>query len=195
MLKQDIVLATNNRHKQREISHFFSQKVLIPEDLGVTFEIEESATTFVGNALLKAQALYQLTGKATLADDSGLVIEALPHILGVHSARFAPQMSQEEKNEHVIDLMRGVVNRQAYFVCAMVLYHQQESFISVQSTWIGSIAHEVKGNNGFGYDAIFKLEDGRHVAQLSAEEKAQCSHRAKALNKLNHWFHSNEDGG
>ena len=186
--KKIIILASNSKHKQKEFARFFTDRqVLIPSDLGLVFDVEEYEQTFIGNALLKAEHLYKMVKQPVLADDSGLVIEALPHILGVHSARFEEHKSQAQKNEEVLRLMRHQDNRRAYYVCALVLYQELSQFMAVQESWHGNIALEAAGDFGFGYDPIFCLSDGRTAAELQAVEKDKLSHRARALLKLNEW--------
>ncbi|NIZ39930.1 RdgB/HAM1 family non-canonical purine NTP pyrophosphatase [Entomospira entomophila] len=186
--RKEIVLASNNKHKQEEFSNYFQQRVLLPEDLGIDFFAQEDSDTFIGNALIKAQSLYNRIHRPVLSDDSGLVISALPDILGVKSARFLPQLSQAEKNIEILRLMQHQQQRQAYFVCALVLYSGREEFVSVQDIWEGTISTKVMGNFGFGYDPIFLLNDGRCAAELVPQEKMRVSHRGKALSKLHKWM-------
>ncbi|NIZ47552.1 RdgB/HAM1 family non-canonical purine NTP pyrophosphatase [Entomospira nematocerorum] len=186
--RKEIVLASNNKHKQEEFSNYFQQQVLLPEDLGIDFFAQEDSDTFIGNALIKAESLYKKIQRPVLSDDSGLIIPSMPTILGVHSARFLPQLSQVEKNIEILRLMQHQQQRQAYFVCALVLYSGREEFVSVQDTWSGEISTEIMGNFGFGYDPIFLLEDGRCAAELTSQEKMRVSHRGKALSKLHKWM-------
>lgn len=184
MLK--IVLATSNPHKVEEInaisSDFGVEFVMPPEG----FDPIEDADTFEGNALLKAIEANKLTGMPSLADDSGLCVDALNGEPGIHSARYAD--TAKARIEKLLGELKDVAkeNRGAHFVCAMVLLDKNgEILFSDRGECHGKIAFEAKGENGFGYDPVFIMKDsGLTMAQLPEDEKNKISHRAVALNKL-----------
>lgn len=181
-----IYFASGNTHKREELSRILANhEIILPLDEGISFDPEETEPTFLGNALIKAKALYTLTGKPVIADDSGLCIDALGGGPGVLSARYGSTpshiLSTDEKNQLVLFQMEGVIDRKCRFVCAMVLYISSDRFYSVQETLEGIIVTEGKGSAGFGYDPIvFLPECGKTVAELEGEEKDICSHRGKA---------------
>ncbi|AEJ62156.1 Nucleoside-triphosphatase rdgB [Spirochaeta thermophila DSM 6578] len=184
-----IYLASNNRHKKEEIAPLLSpHRLLLPEEEGIEFRCEEKGATFLENALAKAQALHDLVSAPVLADDSGLVVEALGGAPGVRSARFGEEagrsLSAEEKNALLLGMLDDESDRRAAFVCCMVLLLSPQRFYIVQETLEGTIARESRGTHGFGYDPIFLLPDGRHLAEVSLEEKNRISHRGKAARKL-----------
>lgn len=197
---QKIVLATSNPHKVEEIN-------AITKDLGVEFVMPpegfdpvEDGETFEDNSLIKAKEANKLTGMPSLADDSGLCVDALDGGPGVFSARYAP--TQKEKIEKLLDELKDVPfeKRGAKFVCAMVLVDKDGKVLfSDRGECHGKIGLTPKGTNGFGYDPVFvvggKCFDtcaGVHdcsnndlaMAELSEEEKNKISHRARALQKL-----------
>lgn len=181
-----IYFASGNTHKREELSRILANhEIILPLDEGISFNPEETESTFLGNALIKAKALYTLTGKPVIADDSGLCVDALGGAPGVLSARYGSVpghiLSTDEKNKLVLFQMKGVMDRKCRFVCAMVFYFSPDRFYSVQETLEGSIVIEGRGSAGFGYDPIvFLPEYGKTVAELEPEKKDRCSHRGKA---------------
>lgn len=181
-----IVLATSNQHKVEEIN-------AITKDLGVEFIIPpnsfdpiENGKTFEENVLIKAKEANRLTNMFTLADDSGLCVEALNGEPGIHSARYAD--TPKARIEKLLNELKDVPfeQRGAKFVCAMVLLGKNgEILFSDRGECFGKIGFEPKGENGFGYDPIF-IVDGKNLtmAELPEEEKNKISHRAIALNKV-----------
>jgi non-canonical purine NTP pyrophosphatase (RdgB/HAM1 family) len=177
----DIIFASNNQGKCREIELALGVKLVTPADLNYIMDVAETGDSFATNALLKAEALYNEFKHPVLADDSGLMVVALPYELGVQSARFGgEEVSSLVKNQLLIKKMCNIMDRRAYFVCHLVLYLAQENYIAVQSTWHGSIATVLQGSQGFGYDPVFIDELGRCAANLTAQEKSVVSHRGKA---------------
>ncbi len=186
--KLRLLLATQNRGKAREI-----RSVLSPFNIEFEFllgrddlpEALESGTTFAENARLKAEHYYQLTGLPTLADDSGLLVDALGGKPGVHSARFAPTDKERiEKLLQMLDSRPGPSSRSARFVSAICLL-LPEDLIEVTGEVQGELTLEPRGTHGFGYDPIFYYPPlGKTFAQMTVEEKNQISHRARALEKL-----------
>lgn len=179
---KQIVLATSNPHKVEEINAIVKDIVFIlpPKE----FNPIENGTTFEENSLIKAQEANRLTRKMTLADDSGLCVEALNGKPGIHSARYAP--SAQERIDKLLDVMKNVKNRRAKFVCSMTLLNSDGSILNqVTGECYGEIDTTQKGKNGFGYDPIF-IVDGYNqtMAELSEAEKNKISHRAKALEQI-----------
>lgn len=189
-----LLLATNNMHKRRELAGILStHQLLLPADVGVEFEFDETADTFRENCLGKAMALYRMTreaGTPVIADDSGLCVPALGGEPGVYSARYGSQdgrkpLTDAERNQYLLEKLRHIDDRRAYYVCAMAVVFAVERFYLVQETWHGSITKAPAGDGGFGYDPVFLLEDGsRTVAQIPEGEKNRVSHRGKATAKL-----------
>lgn len=192
-----IVIATGNRHKAEEFSRIFSDhRIVLPADRGIMFDPEETATTFYGNALIKARTLFELMGEPVIADDSGICVDALNGEPGVYSARYGAtngiELSAEDRNKLLLSRMKGIPDRTARFVCNMVLYYGPDRFVSVQETLEGSIVSESgSGSGGFGYDPVLYLpEYGKTVAELSDDQKDLVSHRGKAARKLQIFLNS-----
>lgn len=192
-----IVIATGNRHKAEEFSRIFSgHHIVLPEDRGIMFDPEETATTFYGNALIKARTLFELMGEPVIADDSGICVDALNGEPGVYSARYGAtngiELSAEDRNTLLLSRMKGITDRTARFVCNMVLYYGPDRFVSVQETLEGSIVTETgSGSGGFGYDPVLYLQEyGKTVAELSDDQKDLVSHRGKAARKLQIFLNS-----
>ena len=186
--KLRFLLATQNRGKVREICSALSlfniefEFLLGRDDLP---EALESGMTFAENARIKAEHYHQLTGLPTLAEDSGLVVDALGGKPGVHSARFAP--TDKERIEKLLRMLAsrpGPISRSARFVSAICLLLPEEQ-IEVTGEVQGELAQEPRGTHGFGYDPIFYYPPlGKTFAQMTVEEKNQISHRALALERL-----------
>lgn len=178
--------ATNNEHKKKELEAILGGISLhIPRDRGLSFNPEETGTSFVENALIKARALYELVKEPVIADDSGLCVDALGGRPGIHSARYGgkegKRLDSHERNQLLLAEMAGIQDRRARFVCAMVLYFGRDRFYLVQETLEGELTTEERGNGGFGYDPILYVPQyGKTVAELSEEEKNRISHRGKA---------------
>ena len=192
-----IVIATGNRHKAEEFSRIFSDhRIVLPADRGIMFDPEETATTFYGNALIKARTLFELMGEPVIADDSGICVDALNGEPGVYSARYGAtngiELSAEDRNKLLLSRMKGIPDRTARFVCNMVLYYGPDRFVSVQETLEGSIVSESgSGSGGFGYDPVLYLpEYGKTVAELSDDQKDLVSHQGKAARKLQIFLNS-----
>ena len=186
---KELYIASKNKHKIEEMKERLSSlgleiKSLL--DLDQEFEIIEDKDTFEGNALKKAKTLYAYLQKPVLADDSGLMVDALKGAPGVYSARYSGQeATDEENNALLLKNMEGVLDRTARFVTVMVVLGLEEEAIVTQGTLEGEIALSPKEGHGFGYDPIFIVkEDGRYLSEYLMEEKNQISHRGKALNKL-----------
>ncbi|MEN6371149.1 MAG: XTP/dITP diphosphatase [Armatimonadota bacterium] len=183
-----LVIATNNEAKGKEIARILAgmdYDVRTLRDYPPYPEPEENAGTFAGNAQIKVLAAADHTGSLAIADDSGLVVDALDGAPGVYSSRFAgPNATDEERNEKVLDLLQNVPDdkRTARFVAVAAIAVPGKIIGTVEGKVEGIIAHEPHGNNGFGYDPIFYVpEFGMTTAEMSAEEKDRISHRGKAL--------------
>ena len=183
-----IVLATRNPGKLKELIELagdapWLELVLAPEG----FDPEESGSTFIENARIKAMAAAALTGLPAIADDSGLVVEALDGRPGVHSARYC-QGSDRERRAKLLSEMKEIAEdcRQAAFVCNMVVCSPTgEIMFTAEGRWPGRIGLAERGQNGFGYDPVFFLE-GRDqtAAELDSSEKNKVSHRGQAWRKV-----------
>ena len=192
----ELVLATQNRDKVRELVHALSDlpiRVLAFEDVGGWPEVEETGTTLEENARLKAGVVSALFGKPTLADDTGLEVDALRGAPGVHSARFAgPGASYEDNVRKLLDALDGVSEerRTARFRCAIALVDPAKGTRVVEGSVAGRITKEPRGTGGFGYDSVFHcLESGRTFAEMTTEEKRTVSHRGRALDAARELLH------
>ena len=186
-----ILLATNNQHKKSEIEPLLpGHSLLLPADLGLKFHYEEPYSTFRENSLGKALALTGACAFPVLADDSGLCVEALGNAPGVHSARFGSKpdgniLSGEDKISLLLAALEGEKNRNAFFVCSLVIMWEPFRFYHIQDIVRGVITAEPRGTGGFGYDPVFFIpETGKTMAELTREEKNLISHRGRAVNKL-----------
>ncbi|WP_206458372.1 XTP/dITP diphosphatase [Anaerovorax sp. IOR16] len=187
-----IVAATQNKHKIEEMSAItkeFGMNMVSRLDAGVPeFEIEEDGKTFEENSEKKAREIMKVCGNITIADDSGLMVDALDGAPGVYSARFAGEDSNDEKNnEKLLLLLKDVPEekRTAKFVSVITMVYPNGEKIVARGECRGHILYKGRGNNGFGYDPLF-VPDGfdRTFAELSAEEKNKISHRSIALQNL-----------
>lgn len=187
-----LVLASSNPGKLRELSALLDEsryKIIPQADLNVP-EVAETGTTFVENAIIKARHAAQYTGLAALADDSGIVIDALNGEPGVHSARFSgSDASDESNNILLVEKLRSVpeAQRSARYQAVIVYMRNaaDPSPIICEGSWEGIMVLEAKGSGGFGYDPYFHLPDyGCTSAELSADEKNRISHRGQALRLL-----------
>ena len=188
----EIILASGNMHKKKELEKIFSgHKLVLPGELGIDFDCDETGSTFLENALLKAETLYRLVNKPVLADDSGLCVDVMDGGPGIYSARFGSEeggvkLSDEERNALLLSRLEKEENRNASFVCCMALIVSPERVFSVQESFPGLIAPKPFGGGGFGYDPVFiEPESGKTVAELSEEEKNRISHRGRAGRRMN----------
>ena len=181
---KEIVLASNNSGKLAEIRAILSDyRVVSPRDMNIDFDVEETGQTFYDNALIKARALYEISGKPSIADDSGLCVDALDGAPGVFSARYSGGGDSDNIDKLLAEL-NGVKNRSAHFECCMV-YYDGKDIISATGKAYGYITQERSGGGGFGYDPVFFSDDlGKTFGQASDKEKNAVSHRARALQAL-----------
>lgn len=185
-----IVLATGNAGKVKELGAMLAplgMNVVPQSDFSVADAIEDG-TTFVENAIIKARHAARLTGLPAIADDSGLVVDALGGAPGIHSARYSGEHASDASNiDKLLGAMAEHSERSARFVCCLVyLRHAADPLpIICQGLWQGEIARQRCGDGGFGYDPVFFVPAlGKHAAELSKEEKNAVSHRGKALQQL-----------
>lgn len=188
----ELVIASGNAGKLREFAALLaSRNILVrPQaDYHVT-DVEETGSTFVENALLKAREACRVSRRPALADDSGLAVDALGGRPGIYSARFAGEPKDDQRNndkllEQLQDVPEG--SRGASYWCVLVLLRHAEDPVPlvVQQQWRGEILAHPRGEGGFGYDPLFWVpECGMTAAELSAEEKNRLSHRGRALEVL-----------
>ncbi len=182
-----LLIATHNPHKMREYRQIFQDlplELVSLDDVGITAEVEETGKTFEENARLKAHVYCQASHLPTLADDSGLEVEALGGEPGVRSARYAgAHATAEQRYRLLLERMKHVPpgQRQARFRCLIALAQPNGSIQVVEGICPGQIALEPKGMGGFGYDPVFYLPSfGRTMAELSDTEKNRISHRGLA---------------
>jgi len=190
-MRKQIIFATGNKDKMREIREIMADvdvEVLSMKEAGIVVDVVEDGTTFEENSLIKAKAIAQYTDAIVLADDSGLEIDYLDKAPGVYSARFMGEdTSYDIKNQALIDKLDGVPKdeRTARFVCAIGAVLPNKETLVVRETMEGYIGYEIAGENGFGYDPIFYLDEfGCSSAALSREQKNEISHRGKALRAM-----------
>lgn len=188
---KNIVFATGNQDKMREIREIMADseaKISSMKEAGIRAEAVEDGTTFEENALIKARAVAACTDAIVLADDSGLEIDALGGEPGVYSARYMGEdTSYTVKNRNLIDRLAGVAKegRTARFVCAIAAVLPDGRELVTRQTMEGYIGWEPEGENGFGYDPIFYLDEfGCSSAALTREQKNDISHRGKALRAM-----------
>lgn len=190
------ILASGNAHKAEEFKELFQGYISV-NPAPKTLDVEETGKTFAENAFLKARAYFENYGVPALADDSGLVVEALPDILGVQSARFEPELPKyEDKCKKLIELLSGKESRAAYFVCVLCFYCGPDEVYFFEGRVHGTIGHDLKGDHGFGYDPVFiperKEQDNKSLAELP-EWKNEFSHRAKASQAALQFFKESMD--
>lgn len=187
----EIVVATHNQGKLSEIKHIFKDlpiTILSLKDLGISIDTVEDQISFEGNAIKKAMETMKLTNKITLADDSGLEVEALGGQPGIYSARFAgPNANDEQNNIKLLKMLENtpIKKRKAQFRCCMALVYPSGKIITTNGICHGKIGFKPVGNNGFGYDPLF-IVDGleKTFAELPDGQKNLISHRAIALKEL-----------
>ena len=181
-----IYLASGNRHKQEEFAAILEEhRISLPADAGIRFDPEETGSTFLENALLKARVLYEQVQCPVIADDSGLCIDALGGKPGIYSARYGMKdgvlLDAAERNRLVLRQMEGIEHRSCRCVCCIAEMLDAHRFFTVQETCEGVITTSERGEHGFGYDPIVYLPAiGKTVAELTAQEKNELSHRGKA---------------
>ncbi len=184
-----LIIATNNQGKVREIKAILSgfyDEILSLKDAGIVADVVEDGDSFHANARKKAVEISEMVEGDVLADDSGLCVEALGGAPGIYSARYSGEDANDQKNnEKLLAMVKDQENRRAWFVCALVLANGGQEKLYVEERAQGRIIDEPKGENGFGYDPLFFVEEyGQTFAEIPAEIKNKISHRAKALQML-----------
>jgi len=195
-MSSPLVIATGNAHKVDEYQMLFPDlSISSMRDFGPMPDVDENAPDFIGNAILKALAGHRHTGQVVLADDSGLSVEVLDGRPGVRSARYVDG-TDRDRYEALLRELHGLSNRSAWFSCAIAVaglappdelpdgVSWLEGCLVVEGRVDGVICTEPRGTNGFGYDPVFELPDGRTAAELSASEKHAISHRGEAARKI-----------
>ena len=178
----------------KEILGKYNFKILSQLEAGLDFEVEEDGSTFEENAKIKAEAIYNMTKKSVLSDDSGLEIEALNNEPGVYSARYKGLPTQDERISYILNVMKDETNRKARFVTTICYIDNNGHEELFTGTWDGEIARTREGTNGFGYDSIFISEDGngKTTASYPIEFKEKYSHRTKAVKLLLDYLNKRE---
>lgn len=186
-----IIFATSNEGKMKEIRLIMKDsgyEIISLKEAGISVDVEENGATFEENAIIKASAIAKLTGEMVLADDSGLEIDYMDKAPGVYSARFLGEDTDYViKNNYILEKLEGVPKeeRTARFVCVIALADKEGTCITKRAAIEGYIGYEIRGENGFGYDPIFMVEEyNKTTAELTIEEKNKISHRAKALRAI-----------
>lgn len=185
-----IWFATGNAHKKQELAAILrGHEIRTPADAGIAFDPEETGSTFLDNALIKARALYGLVKEPVVADDSGICVDALGGRPGVLSARYGSEdgakLDSAERNALLLRELGDAADRSARFVCAMVLMLSEDRFFVAQETLEGEIVAEGRGRGGFGYDPVMFIPAlGKTVAELSEADKNRLSHRGKAGERI-----------
>ena len=186
-----LLIATTNRGKLKEYRAMLDGlpfELLSLEDAGITLDVEETGETFEENAILKAKTYAAMSGLLTLADDSGLEVDALGGEPGVRSARYAGEgATSRQRNELLLRNLaaKDGAGRSARFRCVIAVASPSGDWVrTVEGSCEGTIAYEMKGETGFGYDPLFIVpEYGAHMAELTMEEKNRVSHRGRAIER------------
>ena len=188
-----MIIATNNKGKLREIKEIFKEYELYSlKDKNISIDVLEDQDTFYGNALKKAKETYEKTKEAVIADDSGLCIEVLNDWPGVMTHRFlGDNASDIDRNEAIIAKMKNQSNRNAKIVCSVVYYDGVNTLVG-EGSINGKIAMERRGINGFGFDDIFEMQNGKTLAELDAKDKNKVSARYIALKELKRKMQENQ---
>ncbi len=182
-----VIAATHNGNKLREFREILKPQgfeIITEEEAGISLEPEETGSTFEENSRIKAAAIYAETGLATIADDSGLCIDALGGEPGVYSARYGGLENNADRIKLVLEKMNDIPDglRTARFICSIVFIAADGTEITASGSVEGEITHEPHGESGFGYDPIFfSPELGKTFAEAEPSEKNSVSHRARAL--------------
>jgi len=184
---REIVIATSNQGKVNEIKKILEEYELISlKEIKCEVEIIEDGETFEKNAKKKAREVFEITNMPCIADDSGLCIDILDGWPGVYSARFLGENKTDfQRNKYIIEKMRKYEGKEriAKNICVVVYYNNGE-YLVARGEVKGNISKEERGENGFGFDPIFEISDGKTLAELTIEEKNKNSARKKALENL-----------
>ena len=182
-----MILATNNEGKLREIKKILSDfEIVSIKEYGIEIDVVEDEDTFIGNALKKAKEVYEISKETTIADDSGLCIDILDNWPGVLTHRFLGEDASDlDRNNAILEKMKELTGekRNAKVVCNLVYYDGNQTIIG-EVIIKGKISLERRGDNGFGFDEIFELDNGKTLAELSTDEKNEIRARALAAEDL-----------
>lgn len=198
-MTKTVVIATNNAHKVEEIKTALSFKgweFKTLKEAGIVSSPEETGTTFVENARIKARSAHELSGLATLADDSGLIVDALDGAPGVYSSRYSGKEGDDAANNAKLlhELAQvPIEKRTARFACSLVFIDEDGSETVAEGFIEGSIGFEERGEEGFGYDPLFfpdEFKGEKSLAEVSQAEKNSISHRGNALRNLKKLLHN-----
>ena len=184
-----LAIATNNQHKLQEIRAILGdsfEELLSLKDLGIDVDVEETGSTLEENALIKAPAILSLSGIATLADDTGLMVDALNGAPGVYSARYAGEEHDDAKNRALLlKNLDGIKDRSAHFATVIALCYPDGKTLTATGRVNGEILLSERGTEGFGYDSLFfSTELGKTFAEATQAEKNSVSHRGRALRAM-----------
>ena len=189
-MKKQIIIASNNKGKIKEAQEILKDyEIISMSDAGINIDVEEEQDTFEGNAKKKAETIAKkLEGRMCIADDSGIEIEYLDGFPGVRTKRWF-EGTDRERNEAIIEKLKGVPHekRKIKFITALTLADCKKTN-TVIGSMEGYVAECPRGENGFGFDEIFELENGKTLAELSSEEKNEISSRRKALEALREYM-------
>ena len=184
---KSIVVATNNKGKLKEIKEIFNEyELLTLKDVNCNIEVDEDQNTFEGNSLKKAKEISEITKMPCIADDSGLCIDIFEGWPGVYTARFlGDDVTPEQRNNAILEKMNNLKGdeRKARVECVVTYYENGKAIVG-KGEIKGKITETARGDNGFGFDPIFELENGRTLAELKDEEKNKISHRRIAMENL-----------
>lgn len=190
-MMKTFIIASNNKGKVKELDRILNPlgiAAVTAKQAGISLDdVEETGATFAENAFIKASAAFKKTGMPSIADDSGLTVDALNGEPGVYSARYAGENATDaDRINKLLDNMKNVLfeKRTAHFVCSICCIIDEDTVITSEGRCSGFISAEPIGDGGFGYDPVFMTESGKSFAQLSDEEKDAVSHRGKALKEL-----------
>lgn len=183
----EIVIASSNQGKINDFKTIFvNDQVIGINEIIADFDVEETGTTFEENARLKSEAAAKALGKTVIADDSGLEVAALNGEPGIYSARYAGEAKSDEANiDKLLEKLGSQTQRDARFVCVISMTTAEGDTHTFTGTVDGEITLQRNGENGFGYDPVFYVASkNKTMAQLTATEKAEISHRRKAIDQL-----------
>lgn len=181
-----MIFATNNKNKLKELRQIFNDNTIKSmEEAGINTEIEETGKTFYENALIKAKAVYKIAHEPVIADDSGLIFNELKTWPGIYTHRIEEEAKKYNlsRNEYLIKKGMELKNKNITAICTLV-YYDGKKIIRATGKWHGTITTKEYSGNGFGFDSIFRLRDGRISSSLTPEEKNSLSHRYLASIKI-----------
>ena len=181
-----MIFATNNKNKLRELREIFNnQKIKSLDEANINVDVIENGKTFYENALIKARAIYKISHEPVIADDSGLIFNELKDWPGIYTHRIEEEAKKLglTRNEYLIKKGKELTNKRITAVCTLV-YYDGKKIIRTTGKWHGTITEKEYPGNGFGFDSVFRLLDGRISSQLSPEEKNHLSHRYLASKKM-----------